>query len=203
MKFHNPNREKWGDEDAWWFDFEEPKAPLGRIVGGWSDDSTAVLKGRADKCYGNLLSGYTRTCIMTRDGLVIIIDSTIPNENTIDFQFRANSPYTFSVKDGSRAAVTAGEVKSDILFLYDGDYKISVDRWPFKPDEGSYLTGDFKIKGKKAQLITILKPYRDDREHILNAWVKGNCLTVTFDNDVHKFDLKSKHYNTGGNDEKI
>jgi len=204
MKFHNPNREKWGDEDAWWFDFEEPKAPLGRIAGGWCDDNTAVIKGRADRCYGDLLSGYTRTCIMTRDGLIIIVDLIIPNENTKDFQFRANSSYTFSVKDKSRAAIFAREVRSDILFLYNGDFNISAGEWPFNPGTGSYLTGDFKVKDdEKARLITILKPYRDNNEHALNAWIDRDYLTVVFDNDEHKFDLKSKQYNMGGNDEHI
>ena len=191
IKFHTPNREKWGDEDAWWFDFEEPKAPLGRITGAWCDDRTAIIKGRADRCYGDLLSGYTRTCIMARDGLIVIIDSLIPNKNTKDFQFRANSAYTFSVKDNCRAAISAEDVNSDILFLYDGDFEISVGKWPFNPDYGSYLTGDFKIKGDKAQLITILKPYKDNEEHMLKAWLDGNCLSVSFDSELVQLKLNN------------
>ncbi|MFC5647602.1 hypothetical protein ACFPYJ_00365 [Paenibacillus solisilvae] len=189
MKFHNPNRPKWGDEDAWWFDFEAPKAALGRMIGAISGEEAATLVGRADKCYGELLTGYSRTCMMTKDGLIIIIDRLVPTEKAKDFQFRANTAYTFHVTDSNRAAITAGEVCSDILFLYDGDYSVSVDKWPFNPGPGNYLTGNFKLQGRPAQLVTVMRPYRDGKEHVLSAKLQGNCLSVCFDEKWYEIDV--------------
>ena len=189
MKFHNPNREKWGDEDAWWFDLEEPKAPFGRIVGAKSEDGTATLVGRADRCHGELLTGYTRTCTMTRDGLIVIVDTLVPTDKARDFQFRANTGYTFYIKDQNRAAIMAGDVCSDILFIYEGDYTISVDKWAFNPGPGNYLTGDFKLQGKKARLVTVLRPYCDGGEHTLAAGLQGDRLTACFDDNLYEFEV--------------
>lgn len=189
MKFHSPNRKKWGDEDAWWFDLEEPKAALGRITGARDDGETSTLAGRADRCYGDLLEGYTRACTMTRDGLILIVDTLLPTEKAKDFQFRANTGYAFYIKDKNRAAIRAGEVCSDILFLYDGDYSVSVDKWAFHPGNGNYLTGDFKLYGKKAQLITVLHPCCDGKEHTLDARLEGEVLLADFDGRSYKFDL--------------
>lgn len=189
MKFHNPNREKWGDEDAWWFDFEAPKAPFGRIAEAENTDGTAMLVGRADRCHGDLLTGYTRTCIMTRDGLIVIVDTLIPTDKAKDFQFRANTGYAFYLKDNDRAAITAGEVHSDILFIYKGDYTVSVDKWAFNPGPGNYLTGDFKLQGGKARLITVLHPYCDGKEHTLTAGLQKEWLEVRFDDKSYKFEV--------------
>lgn len=189
MKFHNPNRQKWGDEDAWWFDFEAPKAPLGRITGTKIADGAATLAGRADKCHGDLLQGYSRCCTMTRDGLIIIVDTLLPTDKASSFQFRANTAYKFYIKDKDRAAITAGDVSSDVLFLYDGDYSVSVDEWAFNPASGNYLTGDFKLKGNKAQLITLLRPYCDGKEHALDARLADRLLSVSFDSKLYEFDL--------------
>ncbi len=189
MKFHSPNRKKWGDEDAWWFDFDEPKAPYGRIVGAENEDDRATLVGRADKCYGDLLTGYTRACTMTRDGLIVIVDTLLPTYNAKNFQFRANTKYSFYLKDKNRAAIHAREVQSDILFLYDGDYELSVDKWAFNPGPGNYLTGDFKLEGKKAQLITVLRPYCDSEEHMLYASLQEDCLSVSFDDKSYRIGL--------------
>lgn len=204
MRFHNPNRPKWGDEDAWWFDFEEPKAPIGRIVGARDEGDWAMLAGRSDRCFGDLLNGYTRTCIMTLDGLIVIVDTLIPGAKAMDFQFRANTGYEFVVRDRDRAAIIAREVRSDILFLYDGDYEISVGKWAFNPGPGNYLTGNFKLQGGKARLITVLHPYRGDTDHSLDAKLIGDNLEVFFDDKTRVFDLKHDIVKAeGGTNEQI
>lgn len=204
MKFHHPNRPKWGDDDAWWYDLEAPKAPLGRIVSVKSGDDAASLVGRADRGYGDLLSGYTRTCAMTRDGLIVIVDRLTPSGLTESFQFRANTAYTFYLKGENRAAITAEDVASDILFLYDGESSgsgensesgesgensLGVDKWPFQPGPGNYLTGSFPLRGSVARLVTVMRPYRDGREHELTAQLQEDQLTVVFDGKLYGFDL--------------
>ena len=127
---------------------------------------------------------------MTRDGLIVIVDTLIPTEKAKDFQFRANTAYSFTVKDRDRAEITAGEVRSDILFVYDGEYTVSVGKWAFNPGPGSYLTGDFKLRGEKARLITVMRPTRDGRAHTLTAALQGERLTVHYDGQIAEFEVE-------------
>jgi hypothetical protein len=182
MKFHQPNRNKWGDDDAWWFDYEAPKAALGRLVGASGGDDTASVSGRADRCYGDLLSGYTRTCLMTKDGIVVIADRLVPTEQARNFQFRLNTPYRFCITAANRAAVIAEEVRSDIVILYDGDFTLSVQEWPFDPNRGQYLTADFPLQGhgEPVQLVTVMRPCRSTPEQQFSAALHGDRLVVRY-----------------------
>lgn len=154
VHFHRPNRPKWGDPDAWWFDFEEPKQPLGRALCAIEHKGFSVMSGSADHAYGTAVSRYTRHMIKFEDNLILILDLLqLTAPSTVSF--RACTDYEMH-PFGSNVSIKAGDVSAQIAFSENS--RISIDRWPFQPDFGYYLTAEYDFEAGDQMLACAVWP---------------------------------------------
>lgn len=167
--FHKPDRPKWGDPDAWWFDFEESKQPLGRALCAIERDGIRVISGNADNAYGNLVRRYTRHVVQIEENLIVIID-VLNVDSPRSVAFRACTNHSMHIKNNN---VILSSYGAHARLAFSHDAKLSVDTWSFQPKHGCYLTAVSQIPKGEHILASAIRINREPNNFMLNV----DCTT--------------------------
>lgn len=169
-EFHKPNRPKWGDPDAWWFDFEEPKQPLGQALCAFERDGIRVMSGNADNAYGSLVHRYTRHVVQIKKNLIVVIE-VLDVDKPRSVSFRACTDHIMRIEDNN-VILSAEGAHARLAFSHDA--ALSVDTWSFQPEHGCYMTAEWQISKGEHVLVSSIRTGRDQDDRMLNVDCTAN-----------------------------
>ena len=178
-RFHKPGRPKWGDSDAWWYDFEEAKQPLGHALCAFERDGIRVMSGSADNVYGELVQRYVRHVVQIEENLIFVID-VLRLDEPRSVSFRACTNHSMHFED-SNVILSADGAYARLAFSHDT--ALSKDTLPFQPEHGCYLTAAWQIpKGDNVRVCAIRTSREPDMSKLeVHCAVQDSLCIITAD----------------------